>query len=140
MAISAGRLGMLGAMSAALVMIVFGCSEGGTGNQNQRPAPVEASASDIPDDLQKGHEKFHVFCAPCHGPQGVGTDHGPPLVHKIYEPSHHADIAFQRAAAQGVRAHHWKFGDMPKIEGVTPAEVTEIIAYVRWLQQQAGIF
>jgi mono/diheme cytochrome c family protein len=140
MAMSAGRLGILGAMSAAMVMIVLGCSEEGTGNQNQPPAPVEASASDIPDELQTGHEKFHAFCAACHGPQGVGTDHGPPLVHKIYEPSHHADIAFQRAAAQGVRAHHWKFGDMPKIEGVTPAEVTEIIAYVRWLQQQAGIF
>jgi mono/diheme cytochrome c family protein len=134
------QLGILGAMSAALVMIALGCSEAGTGNQNHRPPSVEVSASDVPEELHKGHEKFHAFCAPCHGPQGVGTDHGPPLVHKIYEPSHHADIAFQRAAAQGVRAHHWKFGDMPKIEGVTPAEVTEIIAYVRWLQQQAGIF
>ncbi len=41
----------------------------------------------------------------------------PRLVHKIYEPNHHADFAFQRAAAQGVKAHHWKFGNMPKIEG-----------------------
>ena len=55
-----------------------------------------------------------------------GTQQGPPLVHKIYEPSHHADFAFQRAAAQGVRAHHWKFGNMPKIESVTPDDVTHL--------------
>jgi hypothetical protein len=49
-------------------------------------------------------------------------------------------MAFQRAAAQGVKAHHWKFGDMPKIEGVTADDVTQIIGYIRWLQRQAGIF
>jgi hypothetical protein len=49
-------------------------------------------------------------------------------------------MAFQRAAAKGVRAHHWKFGNMPKIDGVKPDEVTQIIGYIRWLQRQAGIF
>jgi hypothetical protein len=58
----------------------------------------------------------------------------------IYEPNHHADPAFQRAAANGVRAHHWEFGNMPKIDGVTPEDVDQITRYVRWLQKQAGIF
>ncbi len=71
---------------------------------------------------------------------GRGTNMGPPLVHKIYEPSHHADFAFMRAAMQGVRAHHWKFGNMPKISDATPDDVTQIIPYVRWLQRQAGIY
>lgn len=126
-----------------MVSLLLGCSESGTGAQEHRgnvSTPVVDTTMKVPDDLQQGNEKFHSFCAPCHGPQGVGTDHGPPLVHKIYEPSHHADMAFQRAAAQGVRAHHWKFGNMPKIDGVTPEDVTEIIGYVRWLQKQAGIF
>lgn len=96
-------------------------------------------AASVPAEMQKGEAKFKAFCARCHGERGVGTALGPPLVHKIYEPNHHGDAAFQRAAATGVRAHHWSFGDMPKIEGVTPADVTEIIAYVRWLQRQAGI-
>jgi hypothetical protein len=48
--------------------------------------------------------------------------------------------AFQRAAAQGVRAHHWEFGNMPKIESVTPADVDQITQYVRWLQKQAGVY
>lgn len=131
------RLGM------SMVVLILGCSENGTGAQEHladASTPVVDASMKVPDDLQKGDDKFHSFCAPCHGPQGVGTDHGPPLVHKIYEPSHHADMAFQRAAAQGVRAHHWKFGNMPKIDGVTSEDVTEIIGYIRWLQKQAGIF
>ena len=91
-----------------------------------------------PEEFQQGETKFNANCARC-GQQAAGTTQGPPLVHKIYEPNHHGDIAFQRAAANGVRAHHWKFGDMPKIEGVTPADVEQIIQYVRWLQRQAGI-
>ena len=63
---------------------------------------------------------------------------GPPLVHKIYEPSHHADFAFMRAAMQGVRAHHWKFGNMPKISEATSDDVTKIIPYVRWLATAGG--
>jgi mono/diheme cytochrome c family protein len=94
----------------------------------------------IPADLQAGEAKFNANCAACHGKQGVGTAQGPPLVHKIYEPNHHGDAAFQRAAANGVKAHHWQFGDMPKIVGASPADVDQIIPYVRWLQKQAGIF
>jgi hypothetical protein len=29
---------------------------------------------------------------------------------------------------------------MPRVSTVAPAEVDEIIKYVRWLQRQAGIF
>jgi mono/diheme cytochrome c family protein len=92
-----------------------------------------------PAELQVGEAKFKANCAGCHGEQGIGTIQGPPLVHKIYEPNHHGDAAFQRAAATGVRAHHWNFGNMPKIEGVTPQDVDHITKYVRWLQRQAGI-
>jgi mono/diheme cytochrome c family protein len=95
--------------------------------------------SAVPAEFQAGEAKFKVNCARCHGEGGVGTNQGPPLVHKIYEPNHHGDAAFQRAAANGVRAHHWQFGDMPKVEGVTPQDVDDIVKYVRWLQRQAGI-
>jgi mono/diheme cytochrome c family protein len=95
--------------------------------------------SPVPAEFQVGETKFNANCAACHGAQAAGTDHGPPLVHKIYEPNHHGDPAFQRAAANGVRAHHWEFGNMPKIEGVTPEDVDQIVKYVRWLQRQAGI-
>lgn len=94
----------------------------------------------VPAEFKKGEAAFNAHCARCHGERGVGTSNGPPFVHKIYEPNHHGDAAFQRAAAMGVRAHHWQFGDMPKISTVTSAEVDEIIKYVRWLQRQAKIY
>ena len=100
---------------------------------------AQSAASKLPAELQPGEGKFSSFCARCHGPEGIGTKQGPPLVHKIYEPNHHGDAAFQRAAANGVRAHHWQFGDMPKIEGVKPEDIDQIVKYVRWLQRQAGI-
>lgn len=103
-------------------------------------APVaQSAASKVPAEFQPGEGKFNTFCARCHGAEGVGTKQGPALVHKIYEPNHHGDAAFQRAAASGVRAHHWQFGDMPKIDGVKPEDVDQIVKYVRWLQRQAGI-
>jgi len=121
----------------------LGCSEDGSNAESSpvaSPTIQVAADQSLPADLQEGETKFNSFCSRCHGPQGQGTNSGPPLVHKIYEPNHHADMAFQRAAAQGVRAHHWKFGNMPKIDGVGPEDVTQIIGYVRWLQRQAGIF
>ena len=60
-------------------------------------------------------------------------------MHLIYEPNHHSDVAFLRAAQVGSRAHHWGFGNMPPVPGVSEAEVVRIVAYVRWLQRQAGI-
>ena len=121
----------------------LGCSENGSNAQSSpasSPIIPASEAKPLPAEFAEGEAKFNNFCSQCHGPQGQGTNNGPPLVHKIYEPNHHADMAFQRAAAQGVRAHHWKFGNMPKIEGVAPEDVSQIIAYIRWLQRQAGIF
>ncbi len=102
-------------------------------------AQAKLDAPPVPAEFGKGEATFKAHCARCHGERGVGTTQGPPLVHKIYEPTHHGDPAFQRAAANGVRAHHWQFGDMPRIDGVTPDDVDQIVKYVRWLQRQAGI-
>lgn len=104
------------------------------------PPKSAVGGATVPAELQPGEAKFHAHCSACHGPQGTGTQQGPPLVHKIYEPNHHGDAAFQRAATFGVKAHHWEFGNMPKIDGVTPADVEQITGYIRWLQRQAGIF
>lgn len=101
---------------------------------------ADPPASKPPPDLAKGEALFNANCARCHGVGGKGTAHGPPFLDKIYEPNHHSDTAFYRAAELGVRAHHWKFGDMPKVPGVGKDDLTQIIAYVRWLQKQAGIF
>ena len=87
-----------------------------------------------------GQTIYTAKCADCHGENAVGRDGAaPPLVHKIYEPSHHGDEAFQRAVAVGVRQHHWSFGDMAPVEGLTRGDVAMIIAYIRELQRANGI-
>ena len=87
-----------------------------------------------------GEELFGSKCAKCHGLKGVGTGAGPPLVHKIYEPNHHSDFSFRRAMSMGVRAHHWRFGNMEKVTGLTPEQAELIIKYIRSIQKDAGIF
>ena len=122
-------------MLCLLVVVFCAACDSQAGKES---APPEAGAT--PPEFQPGEAKFTAHCAACHGARAVGTAQGPPLVHKIYEPNHHADMAFQRAALNGVRAHHWDFGNMPKIDGVSPDDIDQIIKYIRWLQRQAGIF
>ena len=130
---------------SALALAVTAC---GPSDDGERPGPAQAPAIDttglralaVPAEFQPGQALFDANCAACHGSAGVGTLQGPPLIHIYYEPNHHADAAFMSAAAVGVRAHHWRFGDMPPVPGLGPAEVDQIIAYVRWLQREAGVY
>ena len=101
----------------------------------QIPKPSQGLA---PDPIS-GKALYEKHCAACHGVDLKGSDKGPPFLHRVYEPSHHGDVAFQLAAKNGVRAHHWKFGDMKPVPGVTPGEVAHITAYIRAAQRKAGI-
>lgn len=91
------------------------------------------------EQIQQGKLAYNDNCASCHGADLQGTRQGPSFIHPVYEPSHHGDEAFYRAAANGVRAHHWRFGDMPPVSGVTQNEVSNIIVYIREQQRQNGI-
>ncbi len=86
-----------------------------------------------------GAPVFARNCAACHGDNGAGSESGPPLVHVIYEPNHHGDGSFYMAVAKGVRAHHWRFGNMMPVDGVSETEVRAIIAYIRTLQRANGV-
>jgi mono/diheme cytochrome c family protein len=86
-----------------------------------------------------GREAFGRQCGQCHGPDGAGSDKGPTLIHVVYAPGHHADIAFKRAVALGVRAHHWSFGDMAALPSVTDSEIEAILRFVREMQRANGI-
>ena len=145
-----GRIEMKLAWLGTVALLGFiGCSDGQSETSSthashdgatQEVGGPKGSSVPVPEKFKVGEERFNALCARCHGMAGRGTNAGPPLVHKIYEPSHHADFAFMRAARQGVRAHHWKFGDMPRISEATAEDVTQIILYIRWLQRQAGIY
>ena len=118
----------------------------------QAPAPAPAAAmpgeamvqvtppGGLAPEEQIGKRAFDAVCAQCHGPNAAGREGmGPPLVHDYYKPSHHADMAFVMAVQNGVRAHHWTFGDMPAQSGLTGADLKAITAYVRAVQRANGI-
>ena len=90
-------------------------------------------------DRVAGAEVFEAQCASCHGATAAGSDKGPPLVDDVYRPSHHTDGAFQIAVLRGVPQHHWRFGSMPRQEGLSDQDIADIVAYVRQLQREAGI-
>ena len=113
-------------------------------------SPLHAQGWQVPQpspglmpNVAAGKKLFAQYCAACHGADLMGVDKGekkgPPLLHKIYEPSHHGDAAFQLAAKNGVRAHHWPYGDMAPVPQVTPDDVAHITAYVRGEQRKVGI-
>lgn len=104
------------------------------------PIVEVALPSELSQTAEVGKRVFDTSCAACHGANAAGQNGvAPPLVHKIYEPSHHSDAAFLLAAKNGVRAHHWNFGNMPPVEGLTDADVKMVAAYVRELQRANGI-
>ena len=107
--------------------------------EGRPPARSDFDPGPVPAELADGEQLFTRSCARCHGTLAAGTETGPPLVHVVYQPNHHGDIAFQRAVALGVPSHHWRFGNMPPLPGMSEAEVERITAYVRWLQRSAGI-
>ncbi len=94
----------------------------------------------VPFKYAVGKKKYQESCSICHGKWLAGTKQGPPLMHGFYKPSHHGDPAFYRAALKGVRAHHWKFGNMPPINGINRKDMDSIVPFIRWLQQKKGLY
>ena len=117
--------------------IILGALTTGVAAQAWQPPPKPSPG--LRPNPNVGQPLYETYCASCHGADLNGTEAGPPLLHKIYEPSHHSDAAFQMAVAQGVRAHHWQYGDMPPVEGLTPDQVAHITAYIRMHQRRVGI-
>ena len=90
-------------------------------------------------EAQAGKALFDANCKQCHGADAAGSDKGPTFINPIYRPAHHGDGAFVLAAKLGVRAHHWRFGNMPPQPQVGPDQVAKIVTYVRELQRANGV-
>ena len=86
-----------------------------------------------------GAELYAQACASCHGTDLRGTDQGPPFLDPVYRPAHHADAAFLLAVRRGSPAHHWNFGPMPAISGLSDEQVAAITALIREQQRAAGV-
>ena len=118
-----------------LVAVTMSCR----GSERERDVLARVELPPTPEEHRQGDSLFTVNCASCHGQSGRGTAQGPPLLHIIYEPSHHSDAAFVLATRNGVAAHHWRFGNMPPQPQIDSVSLRKIIGYVRWAQREVGI-
>lgn len=121
----------------AIALGLVGCLIFGGGQKSTTIAVIVPSLS---AQGQKGAQTFDRVCLKCHGKNIGGSTNGPSLIDPFYRPDHHADAAFRSAIAHGVRQHHWKFGPMPPQPGVKAAEIADLIAYIREMQQANGVF
>lgn len=128
---------VLGVLALVAAGVAYFLQEPSPAEEGQAGVIVDVAA--LTSDQQRGRLAFNSACAECHGRDALGGDGGPPLIHKIYEPSHHGDGAFYRAVQAGVPQHHWGFGNMPRQTGVSPTQVADIVDYVRAAQRQNGI-
>jgi mono/diheme cytochrome c family protein len=117
-------------IAATVALTLVACDSGG------------GAATDIdPQDaalIETGQELYRASCAVCHGVDLTGSSTGPSLLSEVYEPGHHSDLAFAQAVNLGSPAHHWGFGPMPPIAGLTEGDIEAITAYVRENQRTRG--
>lgn len=111
------------------VLLLVACGSSGT---SEASVPVQDS-----DLVALGDELYQAQCAECHGSDLRGTDQGPSFLSVVYEPGHHSDQAFVLAVLQGVRTHHWDFGNMEPV-ALEDGDIEAIIAFVRETQQVQG--
>jgi mono/diheme cytochrome c family protein len=126
--IATRRLELVAALAVAIIL--GGCGGGSAG---------EVNISEQPADLvTTGAEIYQAACAACHGTDLRGTDQGPSHLSAVYEPNHHSDAAFLLAVRNGSPHHHWRFGDMKPIDGLSEEDIVALTAFVREKQRVEG--
>lgn len=115
-------------IALALVMVVAACGSSEQTDTTAFDSQLVATGADL----------YAANCAQCHGTDLRGTDQGPSFLSEVYEPGHHGDGAFLVAVMGGVAPHHWDFGPMPPVEGLTEEDVEAIVAFVRERQGAEG--
>ena len=114
----------------AVATLLGGCGGGSAGEVNIPEQPA--------DLVSTGAEIYQAACAACHGTDLRGTDQGPSHLSAVYEPNHHSDAAFLLAVRNGSPQHHWRFGDMKPIDGLSEEDIVALTAFVREKQRVEG--
>jgi len=116
------------AVAVAALGVGLGACGSGDGDTTAEESGLVAVGADV----------YAESCASCHGADLRGTDKGPSHLSIVYEPNHHTDESFRNAIANGAPQHHWNFGDMEPVDGLTDEEVEAVIAFVRAEQERQG--
>ena len=105
---------------------------------SEAASPAYLVVPDMTASLQQGAQLFTKYCSACHGAVGDGSDNGPPLVHKIYEPGHPPDEAIHSCADVRVLADRWRLGEMLPWVATTSPVIELIVPFLRAMQKANG--
>lgn len=133
------RMKIIAAVLLAAALAGYYYQNSGQGSMISTPRTGPVVIPEVTGQAIIGKRVFDVKCSVCHGKNAAGTENGPSFINKIYRPGHHGDEAFQRAPVYGAKSHHWNFGDMPPLTGVTRGDIKNLLVYIRELQQANGI-
>ena len=123
------------------LMLAIGCGEDSASQEGAESTGETLEAGIALSGMAlEGEGLFDANCSVCRGENAAGTNQGPTLIDRIYHPGHHSDASIRNAVSRGVQQHHWVFGDMAPVAGVSSDDVEKIICYVRELQRADGIF
>ena len=114
---------------SVFLLAIAGCSS--------EPA-IRYQTTDLQVDA--GRAAWQEHCASCHGSELQGTEKGPTLIHDMYAPDHHNDKKLRRSIAAGVLQKHWYFGDMPPQPQIGYLKASDLVTYIRFIQQQQGLY
>ncbi len=120
-------------LAVSFSIVAAACSGDGATGSGDSDIPVQDA-----ELVTQGEPLYQASCASCHGADLRGTDKGPSHLSIVYEPNHHGDGAFTLAALRGVPQHHWRYGDMPPVPGLSEEDLDAIVAYVREQQRLNG--
>ncbi|MCL1600011.1 MAG: c-type cytochrome [Actinomycetia bacterium] len=126
---------------AAVVLAVVSIVALG-GNSSPRDPMTGQNEFDIPVQdpvlVAEGGDLYRANCAACHGSNLTGTAVGPSQLSVVYQPGHHPNEAYISAIRNGVPAHHWDFGDMAPVVGLSQGDMDRIVTFVRETQRIEG--
>lgn len=124
----------------AVIAVIAFVAMGGSTETSDTAAGENEFNIPVQDPLlvAEGDVLYQANCASCHGADLRGTALGPSHLSVVYQPGHHGDGAFALAAINGVRAHHWGFGDMAPISGLSQEDLDRIVTFVRETQRIEG--
>ena len=142
---SMGRLFVYSLVAAFVLLMMMGCGEDSA--SQHETTKVERDGTGLNDRtvlvqyrLVQAKNCSGLTAPSVTGWMPAGTNQGPPLVDKTYHPGHHPDFSIRNAINKGVKQHHWFFGDMPPVAGVSPDDAEKIICHIRDTQLANGLF
>jgi mono/diheme cytochrome c family protein len=127
--------GLILLLTVPVLLLGVGCGGGEGSSRGTQGGPT----TEVDAQAGEGQALFEANCAGCHGQDLRGTDSGPPFLHPVYAPDHHSDEAFFAAVERGAQQHHWEYGPMPPIPGLSNSEVAAIVGYTRGVQETEGL-